>query len=251
MLTVAVGLAQIGEFSFILAEEAFGLGLLPAEGQSLLVACALISITLNPLLFRTIMPVERWLRSRERVWRVAGRSEKKGAELNLKTHPRVVELTSRGEKTLAVVVGYGPVGQTASRILKEFGVETVIIDLNIDIIRDLSDSGQLAIFGDASRQDILEAAGIRRAKYLLATIPDLMTRTALIISAKELNPDLRVFVRARYLQERSWLEEVGATDICTDEAETARGLATLLLREVGADEANIQEEVRKITENFR
>jgi len=251
-LTVAVGLAQIGEFSFILAEEALGLGLLSAEGQSLLIACAMISITLNPLLFRTITPIEKWLRSSERAWRVAGRSEYKGAEVNLEARPKLAEIAQRGEeKQLAVVVGFGPVGQTASRILGEFNIETVIVDLNIDVIRNLSDSGRLAIFGDASRQDILEAAGIRLASYLLVTIPDLLTRTSVIIAARELNPTLRVFVRARYIQERAWLEEVGATDICTDEAESARGLAMLLLREVGADEARIQKEMLIIQENFK
>lgn len=251
-LTVAVGLAQIGEFSFILAEEALGLGLLSSEGQSLLIACAMISITLNPLLFRTITPIEKWLRSSERAWRVAGRSEYKGAEVNLEARPKLAEIARRGEeKQLAVVVGFGPVGQTASRILSEFDVETVIVDLNIDVVRNLSDSGRLAIFGDASRQDILEAAGIQHARYLLVTIPDLLTRTSVIIAARELNPELRVFVRARYIQERAWLEEVGATDICTDEAESARGLAMLLLLEVGADEARIQKEMLIIQENFK
>jgi len=250
-LTVAVGLAQIGEFSFILAEEALGLGLLSPEGQSLLIACAIISITLNPLLFRTITPIERRLRSSERLWRIAGRAEHKGAEMNLEAGPRVAEAAGGGKKEIAVVVGYGPVGQTASRILREFGVETVVVDLNIDVVRGLSDSGQLAIYGDAGRGDILEAAGIMNARYLLVTMPDLLTRTGVIIAARELNPEIRVFVRARYIQERAWLEEVGATDICTDEAESARGLATLLLREVGADEARIQKEMMIIEENFK
>jgi CPA2 family monovalent cation:H+ antiporter-2 len=251
-LTVAVGLAQIGEFSFILAEEALGLGLLSAEGQSLLIACALFSITLNPLLFRTITPIEKWLRSNERVWRIAGRSEYKGAEMNVDVQPKLRELAhGNGQKRLAVVVGYGPVGQTASRILREFDMETVVVDLNIDVVRHLSDSGQLAIYGDASRHDILEAAGILNARYLLVTMPDLLTRTGVIIAARELNHELRVFVRARYIQERAWLEEVGATDICTDEAESARGLARLLLREVGADEARIEKEMLIIQENFK
>jgi CPA2 family monovalent cation:H+ antiporter-2 len=251
-LTVAVGLAQIGEFSFILAEEALGLGLLSAEGQSLLIACALFSITLNPLLFRTITPIEKWLRSNERIWKIAGRSEYKGAEMNIEAETKLKDIAQgNGQKQLAVVVGYGPVGQTASRILREFGMETVVVDLNIDVVRHLSDSGQLAIYGDASRHDILEAAGILNARYLLVTMPDLLTRTGVIIAARELNPEIRVFVRARYIQERAWLEEVGATDICTDESESARGLARLLLREVGADEARIEKEMLIIQENFK
>lgn len=250
-LTVAVGLAQIGEFSFILAEEALSLGLLTPEGQSVLIACALLSIPLNPLLFRTISPIERFLRSRRRIWEVAGWSESKGAELNMEVLPKIKEVAEAEKKQLAVIVGYGPVGQSASRILKEFGIETVVIDLNIDVVKELSGTGQLAIFGDASRHDILEAAGIHNARYLLVTVPDLLTRTTVIITARELNPELKIFVRARYLQERAWLEEVGANEIAIDEAETARGLATLLLREVGADESKAREEIRKITEDFK
>ena len=248
-LTVAVALAQIGEFSFLLAEEARrdpDHPLLPAEGHSLLVACAILSITLNPLLFRAIDPVERWLRGRPRLWRLLSRrSEAGGAELNVDVRER---LAGGGEEqpATAVIVGYGPVGQTASRILKEFGVRAVVVDLNLDTVRGLAESGQLAVYGDATQRDILQAAGIKQAKYLLVTIPEVLVRTVVILAAKDLNPDLRVFARARYLQERAWLEEVGATGVVTEEGETALGLAVLLLREVGADEDRIRREVRRI-----
>jgi len=150
-----------------------------------------------------------------------------------------------GIKAKAVIVGYGPVGQTASRILKDFDIPLVIVDLNLDTIRSLRELGQAAIYGDASRRDILEAAGVRKAGYLLVTIPDVLTRTAVILAAKELNAGIHVFTRARYLQERAWLEEVGATDICIGEAETAIGLAILLLQEVGADGGRIQKRSEK------
>jgi CPA2 family monovalent cation:H+ antiporter-2 len=142
------------------------------------------------------------------------------------------------------------VGQTASRILAEFQLHPTIIDLNLDTVRNLVAAGQPAIYGDAARRDILEAAHIQQAKYLLVTIPDLTTRTLIILAARDLNPDLRVFARARYIQERAWLEEVGATDICTEEAETAKALAVQLLREMGADEGRIQKELRRIMESL-
>jgi CPA2 family monovalent cation:H+ antiporter-2 len=138
------------------------------------------------------------------------------------------------------------VGETACRILKEFQIDPVIIDLNLDRVRNLAASGQLAIYGDATRRDILEAAGIRQAQYLLVTNPDILTRTLAILTAKDLNAELRVFTRARYLKERAWLQEVGATGISTEEAETAIGLAVLLLREVGADEDRIRKEINEI-----
>jgi CPA2 family monovalent cation:H+ antiporter-2 len=151
----------------------------------------------------------------------------------------------------AVVVGYGPVGQTACRILKEFGVRPVVVDLNLDTVRSLAESGELAVYGDATQREILAAAGIREAKYLLVAVPEVLTRTVVILAAKDLNPDLRVFARARYIQERAWLEEVGATGVVTEEAETAVGLAVLLLREVGADQERVREEIRRIQEELR
>jgi CPA2 family monovalent cation:H+ antiporter-2 len=247
-LTVAVALAQIGEFSFLLANEAVGLGIVSQEAQSLLVACSLISISANPLLFHTIEPLEKWLRGKERIWRVISqRSMDQGAELNIEMQSRLGKTpVSEGDKPRAVVVGYGPVGQTACRILKDFEIQSVVIDLNLETVRNLVAKGQFAIYGDATRRDILEAAGIRQANYLLITIPDILTRTLIILTAKELNAGLRVFVRARYVAERAWLEEVGATGISTEEAETAIGLAVLLLREVGADGDRILKEINKI-----
>jgi len=247
-LTVATGLAQIGEFSFLLTNEAMGLGILSGNGQSLLVTCALISIAINPLLFRAIDPLEKWLRNQEKIWRILSRrSEYKGMELNLKEQVRFSRQAQKpGIKAKAVIVGYGPVGQTVSRILKDFYIPLVIIDMNLDTVRKLMELEQAAIYGDASRREILEAAGIKKADYLLITIPDVLTRTTVILTAKELNPELHVFARARYLEERAWLEEIGAADICIEEAETAIGLAILLLREVGADGDRIQKEIQKI-----
>jgi CPA2 family monovalent cation:H+ antiporter-2 len=247
-LTVGIALAQVGEFSFLLATEAIDHKLMSEEGRSLLVATAMISITLNPLIFRLIEPTERWLRSKPALWKKLGsRAEAGGLRLNEAMAVRVA--TSDGAddaKTRAVIVGYGPVGQTAARILRGFGVETVVVDLNIDTIRELANNGELGVYGDSTRHDILEAAGIKDAKYLLVTVPDVLVRTLVIITAKEINSELKVFARARYLKERAWLEEVGATQICIEEAETAVGLAKLLLSEVGADPERVAAEVTRI-----
>ena len=172
-LTVAIALSQIGEFSFLLADEAMRTKLLPAEGQSLLVACAILSIAINPLLFLGIVPLENWLRRKPRLWRVLNdRAESSGAELNNATRAGMLELKQSDEKQVtAVIIGYGPVGQTACRILREFGVRPVVIDLNLDTVRGLTESGKLGVYGDATRPDILDAAGIRQAKYLLVTVP--------------------------------------------------------------------------------
>ncbi len=245
-LTVAVGLAQIGEFSFIVADLASKHELMSGEGHSLLVACAIVSITFNPLLFRGLMPFETWLRRQTRVWkRLSERAESRLRGAGGLEPPSLLE-DEDDTRRRAVIVGYGPVGRTAAAILKDFDVKTVIVDANVDTVRALIAEGQAAVFGDATRRDILEAAGIETATYLLLTVPDIQTRTVVIIAARELNPDLRIFVRARYLGERAWLEEIGATDVCYEEAEAAIGLASLLLREVGAGEERVRDELQRI-----
>lgn len=242
-LTVAAGIAQIGEFSFILAGLASEHDLLPAEGQSLLVACSIVTISLNPLLFRGLRPLEAWLSHRPRLWVfLARRAETRVRRI---ANQPVSPIRDNGDRPRAIIVGYGPVGQTASALLKEFGVEPVVIDLNIDTINRLSAGGALAVYGDAARRDILQAAGIEAAEYLLVTTPDPHTRTVVVIIARELNPALKVLVRARYLAERAWLEEIGATEVCFEEAEAAIGLATLLLREMGADDERVRLELRR------
>lgn len=243
-LTVAVGLAQVGEFSFILADLAADLKLLEPQGQSLLVACAILSITLNPLLFRAIGPLEGWLRRKPAIWKALTRR----SERQLVNRPPLPakDTDESPPRPRAIVVGFGPVGRTITAILREFEIQPVIVDLNIDTVRVLIDRGEQAVYGDAAQREILEAAGIAAAKYLLITVPDLQTRTVVILVARELNPELKVFVRARYLEERAWLEEIGASEVCYEEAEAAIGLATLLLREVGADEERMRLEHRRL-----
>jgi CPA2 family monovalent cation:H+ antiporter-2 len=162
------------------------------------VTCAVVSIAANPLFFRSIDPLERWLRSNERIWRILNQPAwRKGAELNAQEQVRPsAQNKEPGARAKAIIVGYGPVGQIASRILRDFDIPLVIVDMNLDTIQTLTESAQAAIYGDASRRAILEAAGIRGARYLLVTIPDALTRTAVILAAKELNPELHVFARA-------------------------------------------------------
>jgi CPA2 family monovalent cation:H+ antiporter-2 len=240
-LTVAVGLAQIGEFSFILAELARRLGVLPVEGHHVLVTCSLLSITANPLLFRALPALEGWVRRRPALRRLLDA----GAERRLAHVPRIAP-----DRPLAIVVGHGPVGQTVRRILGDFGLHPVIVELNVDTVRQLSKAGHPAVYGDASRRDVLRAAGAERARFVIVTLPDLPSRIPVILAARELSPDARILVRARYLAERSFLEELGVTVVCYEEAEAAVGLAEIVLREVGADEERVASETRKIRDEL-
>lgn len=244
-LTVALGLAQIGEFSFILSDAARKYGLMPDAGHNLLVGGAILSITLNPLLFRSLDGIEQWLRRRPRLWALLNaRAERRVREANV----TVVEQTSKhdAERRRAVVVGFGPVGQTVDRMLRDADLDTVIIDMNMDTITDLRRQKRLAIFGDAMSEAILESAGVERASHLVLTLPHAANRAAIVALARNLNPKLKIFVRARYLREREDLEQVGATAAIFEEAEAAVALARLVLADTGSGRESIEHAVRDI-----
>jgi len=228
-LTVAGGLAQIGEFSFILAEMAKSLGLMPDTGQNVLVAGAIISIGLNPWLFRITLSLEPRL---QRIGWLRSFVERRGRKLIAKADAGASELLQEPSSIGSIVVGYGPVGRNVTRILYKSGIEPTIIELNIDTVLEIQAQGRPAIFGDATRSEILEAAGLASARYMIVTTPHVETSVAIVSAARASNPEVRILARARFLSERDVLEQAGAPIICFDEAEAASALAEALLQDI-------------------
>jgi CPA2 family monovalent cation:H+ antiporter-2 len=253
-LTVAIGLAQIGEFSFILSELARQHGLMPDAGHNALVAAAIISITINPLLFRSLPKFEDWLRKRPALWRMLNnRAERKAAATAL-TASGPGEAAPDGRR-LAIVVGYGPVGRSVHKALQDAGLSTVVIDMNMDTVSALHSQGQQAIFGDASNQEVLEHAGVSRASHLVVTVPDAVQRAAVVTASRCLSGSVRIVVRAHYLREREELERGGASAAVFEEAEAAVALARLVLADTGIHRQAAEQKLRDIrlqliTDNF-
>jgi monovalent cation:H+ antiporter-2, CPA2 family len=225
-LTVAGGLAQIGEFSFILGDTAQSLGLIAGKVNSLIVAGAIISIGLNPFIFRRMLALEPLLgRSALLTKWLARRSERLGARAN----------ESAAQQTPdpgAIVVGYGPVGRTVTRLLAEFEINPVIIETNIDAVLELQQRGKQALFGDATRPDILRAAGLDGAAYLVITVPHAETSLRIIQAAREVAPVVRIITRAEYINQAEPFVQAGAAIIRYDEAESATALAEALLQDI-------------------
>lgn len=245
-LTVALGLAQIGEFSFILSELGRKHGLMTEAGHNVLVGAAILSITANPLLFRSLDGIERWARRRPRLWALLNaRAERHARRVNAEVAGQVAG-PAAGAGRLAVVVGFGPVGQTVDRLLRDAGLTTVVIDMNLDTVAELRRRGLAAVFGDASRVAVLDGAGVGRASHLVLTLPQSGDRAAIVAAARALNPRLKTFVRARYLRDRAELEQVGATAAIFEEAEAAVALAKLVLADTGAGRESIEAAVRDI-----
>jgi CPA2 family monovalent cation:H+ antiporter-2 len=213
-LVVAVALAQIGEFSFILAALGREMNILPRDASQVLVATSILSITLNPMLFRAIGPLTR------RLSRPVGVEEAGPIDTTRSHHG-------------AVVVGYGPVGRTVTRVLRANGVVPTIVELNHETVRELQKQGVSAVYGDASQRTILEHAGIRSADTLVFAASG-SPPAAIVQMARELNPDIRIIARATYVRDVSAAKHAGADIVVTAEVEVALALAEQLLAELGA-----------------
>lgn len=219
-LTVALGLANIGEFSFILGQVALVNGVIPPEGQSILVGVAMISITINPLLFGAIDRIESGARGVPWLWNLLdGRAETRRKSINVSTSEQIAS----ANRPLAVVLGHGPVGRLVDSVLSDAGFHTVVVEMNIRSVEEIVRRGRSAIYGDATKRDILIEAGIRDAEYLVVTLPHIDSRQQLTQLAKELNPNVQIVMRARYIAESSG-EDEGAL-IVSEEGELGVALA--------------------------
>ena len=231
-LSIAVALAQIGEFSFILASLALGLNLLPPEATNALVVVSVVSITLNPLLYKCIEPAIRWLE------RMGLAVEPKA--LPAEEMPEVDEAAHR-----VIVVGHGPVGQTLSRILKDNGIQVVVIEMNLETVQELRAQGELAVYGDASLREVLHHAGAEHADGLIIAASSAPADT-IVKAARELNPNIRVLTRATYLKESQKLREAGANAVFSSEGEVALAMTAFLMRQLGATDEQIDRERERV-----
>jgi CPA2 family monovalent cation:H+ antiporter-2 len=212
---VAMALAQIGEFSFILAGLGRQLGILPEHATDVLVVASVVSITLNPLLFRWVGPLT------QRLSRTAP------------APPESARAPGVPVASQAIVVGYGPVGQTVTKLLLEHEIRPTIVELNPETVARLQAEGLRAVYGDATQAGVLEAAGVERAESLIfaasGTPPEEVIRTA-----KSLNPGLRILARSTYLGEVGASRRAGADLVISAEAEVAFAMTESLLRQFGA-----------------
>jgi CPA2 family monovalent cation:H+ antiporter-2 len=219
-LTVSASLAQIGEFSFILAALGLELGLLPKLGQDLILAGAIISIAINPLLFKAVEPLERWLGAKADLART--RSLDPLAELPASvSHDR---LTGQ-----VVLVGYGRVGRRIAAELTGRGVHYVVVEQNREVVDQLRRSDQPAVAGNAAEPAVLIQAHIARAAVLVIATPDTFHVRAMIETASALNPDIRCVVRTHNEQEAQLLREDTGGKVFIGEQELAGSMTRYVL----------------------
>jgi K+:H+ antiporter len=226
-LTVSASLAQIGEFSFILAGLGMSLGLMPAEGQSLILAGAIISIALNPLVFHVIEPAQAWIRSRSKLAQALERPDDPLAVL-----PMTVELTRLTGQV--VLVGYGRVGRRIGEALTANGISFVVAEENREIVEKLRQSGIPAVSGDASDPNVLIQAHVQRARMLVIATPDTLDVRRMIEIARTVNPRIETVVRTHSEEEATLLEKEHAGKVFLGEHELARSMIQHVLARYAA-----------------
>ncbi|MBN8526209.1 MAG: cation:proton antiporter [Planctomycetes bacterium] len=224
-LRVGATLGQVGEFTFILGTAARGLGLIDDRAWHTLIAVAMISIAANPTLYRFAAAC-------------SGRSEEVPQPLP--------EEAVQGDGH-SILVGHGPVGQHVARALSGRGVPVTVIEMNLATVRALRAAGMPAVYGDASRLDTLQEAGLDRAATLVVS-SDLADPIDIVRLARQRRPGLRVLVRCAHLRQVPALRAAGAEVVVAGEAEIAITLTESVLRQSGAAPeslAAVRDDVRR------
>ncbi|MDI1342467.1 YbaL family putative K(+) efflux transporter [Polaromonas sp.] len=221
-LTVSASLAQIGEFSFILVAMGVSLQLLPPEGQSLVLAGALISIALNQLVFKAVEPLQQWILAKSPLARKLEARDDPTAELPASTEEKYLSRQ-------VVLVGYGRVGRRIAQALTANQLPYVVVEQNREAVERLRSEGLMAVSGDAAEPVVLVQAHIANARMLVIATPDTLNVRQMVNTARTLNPAIEIVVRTHSEAEAKLLESEHAGKIFLGEEELAQSMMRYVL----------------------
>jgi CPA2 family monovalent cation:H+ antiporter-2 len=224
-LTVGASLAQIGEFSFILATLGVSLGLLSLEAQNLILAGALFSITLNSFIFSAIEPVQRWIRERSHLARLLERSGDPLAML-----PDEVDQAYLRDQV--VIVGYGGVGRRITENLINENIKVVIAEENREIVEKLRQANIAAVSGVATEPSVLIQAHIMHARLLVISPMDILDIHRIVSIAKQLNPQIQVLICAESKEEAAIIREENIGEVFYAKEEMAKNMSHHILNQI-------------------
>ena len=224
-LTVGASLAQIGEFSFILATLGLSLGLLTPDAQNLILAGALFSITLNSFVFSAIEPVQRWIRERSHLARLLERSADPLAML-----PDEVDQAYLRDQV--VIIGYGGVGRRISENLIQQNIKVVIAEENREIVEKLRSQGIAAVSGEATEPNVLIQAHIQHARLLVISPMDILDIHRIVDISKQLNPEIQVLICAESKEEAAVIRQENLGEVFYAKEEMAKNMSHHILKQI-------------------
>ncbi|HEX5085674.1 MAG TPA: cation:proton antiporter [Blastocatellia bacterium] len=231
---VGIGLAQVGEFSFILAKIGLEQGLLSDIDYQRFLGASILSMIATPFLINLAPRVGYALQSRL----------SPGSPLDPQMED--IEAACHDLNEHVVVIGYGMNGRNLVKVLHRVGIPYVVLELNAEVVRQAREQGVPIEYGDASRKEVLSHVGLLRAGILVVAISDPISTRRTVAIAREMSPDLRIIVRTRYMAEVEELYQLGANQVIPEEFETSVEIFSRVLREYGVSRNVIQREVEDV-----
>ena len=234
-LTVGLGLAQIGEFSFVLASEGKSLGLVSRRVYMLILGTTAVTLVLTPFVLSLVPHLFKWAEKLPWLKQYLDSNDvpvEVGTDIPFQDH--------------VVVCGYGQVGRNLVQLVQNHGLPVVVIDQSESRIQQLREAGVPYVYGNAASLHVLETAGVDKARSLAITLPDPMSTRLCLLRALELSPELDLVVRANHDKDIELLYQLGATEVVQPEFEASLELATHLLTGMGLSPQEIQQQVQQI-----
>jgi len=236
-LATGLGLAQIGEFSFVLSAAGMTAGLLDERLDQLFLAVAVGTMALTPALIDIAPRAGAWLERRTPTrWRPSQTAAPMQGDAPVGDH--------------VIIVGFGFNGRNLARVLRDVGIAYRVIDSNASIARQERRHGEPVLYGDASSSEILRHAGVERARVLVVAISDIAATRATVASVRRLNPNVHVIVRTRYMREIGSLVKLGSGEVVPEEFETSIEVFTRVLRRYLVPRDVIEREVRSVRSQY-
>ena len=233
----ALGLAQIGEFSFVLLKAGRGAELIPFGDYQMFLAAAIISMIATPFLIAYSPQISSFVQSRLKDGR---RGDVDNAEDDIH-HTLTGELQHH-----VIIVGYGLNGRNVARVLRTVGVQYIILELNAEAVRRAKDKGERIDYGDATRREVLRHVGVERALALVLAMSDPHAARLTVKHARRMNPDLHIIVRTRYVSEITELYDLGADEVIPEEFETSIEIFSRVLTRYGFARNVIESQIERV-----
>ena len=230
----AVGIAQVGEFSFILAKVGIDQQLLSGDDYQRFLAVAIISMIATPFLIGAAPRIGYGVQSL--------------LSPDSALEPSMMGFSPKGEELVGhvIVIGYGLNGRNLSRVLRRVGISYVVLELNAELVASASNAGEPVRYGDSTRREVLHSLNLERARILVLAISDPIAARRTVAVAREMNPHIHIIVRTRYMSELSDLYKLGADQVIPEEFETSIEIFSRVLREFGIARQTIHLQVEEI-----
>jgi len=237
-LMTGLGLAQIGEFSFVLAIAGKASGLISEEFYQIFLSSSVVTMIMTPFMMNAAPTISEWVTVQPLMKKLVGKRKLLDAEGSTrKRHDHVI------------IVGFGLNGRNLAKVLKEAEIPYVVLEMNSDTVREMRKKGEPIHYGDGSSKEILHKMGIEKARLLVVAISDPVSTRRIVSIARQANPDVYLIVRTRYLIEVDDLKSLGADEVIPEEFETSIEIFARVLHRYSFPRNAILDMVDKIRSN--